>query len=131
MRILFFGDSITDAGRSKEADFNLNSYGLGYVRSVAGTLMCESPDRYEIINRGIGGNRIVDLYARITEGNDTVDMACHNCHIALCGADDHHFCLTVIDQTVGGNYFERKASHAYASLLYASTTSSMLPLYRK
>ena len=65
MRILFFGDSITDAGRNREADFNLNSYGLGYVRSVAGALLCEAPDKYEIINRGIGGNRIVDLYSRI------------------------------------------------------------------
>ena len=65
MRILFFGDSITDASRNKEADFNLNSYGLGYVRSVAGTLLCEAPDQYEIINRGISGNRVVDLYSRI------------------------------------------------------------------
>ena len=27
--------------------------------------MCEAPDQYEIINRGINGNRVVDLYARI------------------------------------------------------------------
>ncbi len=65
MKILFFGDSITDAGRSRDADFNLYSYGLGYVRSVAGKLLCEAPDKYEIVNRGISGNRIVDLYSRI------------------------------------------------------------------
>ncbi|MBO5240088.1 MAG: SGNH/GDSL hydrolase family protein [Clostridia bacterium] len=65
MKILFFGDSITDASRNKEADFNLNSYGYGYVRSVAGTLLGEAPDQYQIINRGISGNRVVDLYSRI------------------------------------------------------------------
>lgn len=65
MRILFFGDSITDATRNREGDFTLGNYGLGFVRSVAGTLMCEAPDKFEIINRGIGGNRIVDLYARV------------------------------------------------------------------
>ena len=65
MRILFFGDSITDANRNRESDFTLGGYGFGYVRSVAGTLTCEAPDEYEIINRGISGNRLVDLYARI------------------------------------------------------------------
>ena len=65
MKILFFGDSITDANRNREGDFSLGNYGLGFVRSVAGTLMCEAADRYEIFNRGIGGNRVVDLYARV------------------------------------------------------------------
>ena len=65
MKILFFGDSITDANRNRESDCTLGGYGLGYVRSVAGTLMCEAPDKYEIINRGIGGHRVVDLYARV------------------------------------------------------------------
>ena len=44
MRILFFGDSITDANRNRETDFSLGSYGLGYVRSVAGALISENPD---------------------------------------------------------------------------------------
>ena len=65
MRILFFGDSITDANRNRESDCTLGGYGLGFVRSVAGTLMCEAPDKYAIINRGIGGHRLVDLYARV------------------------------------------------------------------
>ncbi len=65
MKILFFGDSITDANRNRESDSTLGGYGLGFVRSVAGTLMCEAPDKYQIINRGIGGHRLVDLYARV------------------------------------------------------------------
>ena len=65
MRILFFGDSITDMSRNREADFAFNSYGYGYPLFVAGELHFNSPQQYEIINRGIGGHRIVDLYARV------------------------------------------------------------------
>ena len=32
---------------------------------VKGQLGCEHPGKYEFINKGIGGNRIVDVYARI------------------------------------------------------------------
>lgn len=65
MKILFFGDSITDANREREIDFSLKSYGFGYVRAIAGELLFAEPTKHEIINRGISGNRIVDLYARI------------------------------------------------------------------
>ena len=64
MKILFFGDSITDARRARESDFN-DRFGSGYVMQVAGELFLENPVKYEIINRGIGGERIVDLYARV------------------------------------------------------------------
>lgn len=67
MRIVFFGDSITDMGRSREADKSTDiwSYGKGYQMFVAGSLYGENPQKYEVINRGISGNRVVDLYARI------------------------------------------------------------------
>jgi len=64
MLILFQGDSITDAYRSRENDRLL---GIGYPRLVEATLGFEEPTKYEFINRGIGGNRIVDLYARIKQ----------------------------------------------------------------
>lgn len=64
MKILFFGDSITDARRGRESDFN-DRFGAGFVMQIAGELLLEDPLKYEIINRGIGGERIVDLYARI------------------------------------------------------------------
>lgn len=60
--ILFQGDSITDAGRSREDDNNL---GGGYPHLVKATLGFEHPEEYKFINRGISGNRVVDLYARI------------------------------------------------------------------
>ena len=66
MKILFFGDSITDMGRHRDsADGSVYSYGVGYVNFVLGELTCEDPKKYEIINRGISGNRVVDLYARV------------------------------------------------------------------
>ena len=65
MKIVFFGDSITDMSRVHNSDGKVESYGDGYVFFVAGKLLSENPQSYEIINRGISGNRIVDLYARI------------------------------------------------------------------
>ena len=65
MKIVFFGDSITDMGRSREINHNAFGYGVGYVNFIASTLMGDNPEKYDIINRGISGNRVVDLYARI------------------------------------------------------------------
>ncbi len=62
MKILFFGDSITDMGRRREVDGV--HLGDGYVFYVAGDIKREDPS-IEIINRGISGDRVVDLYARI------------------------------------------------------------------
>ena len=69
MRILFIGDSITDMGRDREGsgdDFRRGTgLGYGYVSFVAADLIHQNPNGYEIINRGISGNRSVDIYARI------------------------------------------------------------------
>ena len=66
-KIVFYGDSITDASRVKEAQGAMNStaYGYGYVLQIAGRILAEKPNDYHIINTGISGNRICDLYARI------------------------------------------------------------------
>ena len=60
--ILFQGDSITDTYRSKESNWYL---GHGYATMVSGVLGAQEPCKYEFHNRGISGNRIVDLYARM------------------------------------------------------------------
>ena len=65
MRILFYGDSITDASRSREVEKPNISLGHTYVTYAAGKLLERNPVGYEIYNRGISGNRIVDLYARV------------------------------------------------------------------
>ena len=65
MKILFLGDSITDASRAREREGHISSLGYGYVNQVAAALSFENPCEYEFVNRGISGNRVVDLYARI------------------------------------------------------------------
>ena len=60
--ILFQGDSITDCGRSRDNDSYL---GCGYPLLVKASLGYENPGEYDFINRGISGNRSVDVYARI------------------------------------------------------------------
>lgn len=67
MKILFFGDSITDASRNrdKHASTSCSALGTGFVMQIAGRLFEKSPTDYQIINQGISGNRIVDLYARV------------------------------------------------------------------
>ena len=65
MKILFYGDSITDMGRHREEEHPAFKMGVGYPNFIAGELHYNTPNKYEIINRGISGNRIVDLYARI------------------------------------------------------------------
>lgn len=64
LRILFQGDSITDADRRDEY---ICGMGRGYPGYVAGRLGLEQPGAYQFINRGISGNRIVDVYARIKQ----------------------------------------------------------------
>ena len=60
--ILFQGDSITDCGRSRQVDTVM---GEGYAALITAALGYTNPGEYKFLNRGIGGNRIVDLYARI------------------------------------------------------------------
>ena len=62
LKILFQGDSITDAGREDRAGGS--SMGIGYPVMVAGELGVREPGKYKFTNLGVGGNKIVDLYAR-------------------------------------------------------------------
>ncbi len=93
LRILFTGDSITDASRvemvrsmqemfarmpppapqgggapagpmSMDA-FTNSILGTGYPLLVASQLGAEAPGKYEVLNRGISGHRVVDLDARV------------------------------------------------------------------
>ena len=65
MKVLFYGDSITDAGRNRDLLYGEESLGCGYVKYAAEGLRARGFAEENIINRGISGNRIVDLYARI------------------------------------------------------------------
>jgi lysophospholipase L1-like esterase len=57
-KILFFGDSITQAGVSPE----------GYISRMDSILKSKGQDRnYELLGAGIGGNKVYDLYLRMEE----------------------------------------------------------------
>lgn len=82
IKFVFQGDSITDAGRDRD---NIASFGVGYPNLVASELMFKYPGKYEFINEGVSGNRIVDLYARIKQ-----DLINHrpDCLSILIGVND-------------------------------------------
>ncbi|MHC4592324.1 MAG: SGNH/GDSL hydrolase family protein [Planctomycetota bacterium] len=60
--VLFQGDSITDAGRDRD---NPSDLGRGYAMIAAAWFSALYPERrVSFLNRGIGGNRVVDLTNR-------------------------------------------------------------------
>ena len=92
-RILFQGDSITDGGRQREGDDLNHIMGQDYAYLVAARIGAELPGRNLLfLNRGISGNRIVDLKDRWQR--DTLDMRPDILSI-LVGVNDTN---SVIDQ---------------------------------
>lgn len=105
VRILFQGDSITDAGRSREEDF---LSGSGYPTLVAAELGYKKPGKYEFLNRGISGNRSVDILARMRE--DIINLKPDVMSI-LVGVNDVWHELSV------GNGVDAISYEAYYNLL--------------
>ena len=63
MKILFQGDSITDAGRDKR---NYHNLGNGYPKYAAELISAAHPEiDFEFINFGISGNRTSQLFDRL------------------------------------------------------------------
>ncbi len=63
MKILFLGDSITDAGRDKR---NYHDVGPGYPKYAKELILSAFPNtEFEFINFGIGGNRTSQLFDRL------------------------------------------------------------------
>ncbi|MGN6510498.1 MAG: SGNH/GDSL hydrolase family protein [Chitinophaga sp.] len=56
-KVIFFGDSITQAGVSPN----------GYITQLRGMLQQSHADQYELIGAGIGGNKVYDLYLRMED----------------------------------------------------------------
>jgi len=62
--ILFQGDSVTDAGRTGCGN-PAESLGMGYPFFIAARLHADRlGEELNVVNRGVSGNRVVDLYAR-------------------------------------------------------------------
>ena len=65
--ILFQGDSITDGNRGRNEDLN-HIHGHGYQYILASEMYADNFGKnIEVINRGISGNRISELYGRWKE----------------------------------------------------------------
>lgn len=64
MKIVFLGDSITDAGKNTEAGFPV-PIGQGYTAMIAGRLGADEPGKYEFVNSGVSGYRSTDIYSQI------------------------------------------------------------------
>ena len=70
MRIVFFGDSITDCDRDRSDETSL---GNGYVKVLADKLRPIYPDMdIELYNKGVSGNEVCDLLARVQR--DVIDL---------------------------------------------------------
>ncbi len=65
--ILFQGDSITDANRTRSriSPNSPDGLGFGYARKIADSLLENYPDHYlQLYNRGVSGDRIQDMKSR-------------------------------------------------------------------
>lgn len=75
-RILFQGDSITDAGRNRGRQKQVNDFAMlggGYARLIAYHLLSKHADKeLKIYNRGMSGHKVPDLEARWEY--DTLDL---------------------------------------------------------
>ncbi len=70
IKLLFQGDSITDAGRNRE---DIHDLGFGYPKYAAEFLKEKYPDiDFEFIDLGIGGNQTKDLVDRLE--SDFIDI---------------------------------------------------------
>jgi lysophospholipase L1-like esterase len=68
-KVLFIGDSITGAGRENDP----NGLGYGYVSIIATLVTAAYPERkIHFVNKGISGNRVVELRVRWDE--DVIDQ---------------------------------------------------------
>ncbi len=119
-RILFQGDSITDARRDRKADKanDANGLGNGYPFFAAGELLRDHADlKLEILNRGISGNKVPDLAARWQ--TDCLDLQPTVLSI-LIGVND-------IWHKLNGNYSGTVEDYANGYRKLIEDTQSKLP----
>ena len=119
-RILFQGDSITDARRDRKADKanDANGLGNGYPFFAAGEMLRDHAGlKLEIFNRGISGNKVPDLEARWQ--TDCLDLQ-PNVLSILIGVND-------IWHKLNGNYSGSVEDYATGFRKLIEHTRSKLP----
>ena len=114
--ILFQGDSITDAGRSRERANVANdqvALGAGYAWLAGAELLVDRPQaELKIYNRGISGNKVFQLADRWQ--TDCLDLK-PNLLSILIGVND-------IWHTLNGNY---KAPSRFTSMITARSWTAL------
>ena len=104
MRILFQGDSITDAGRDRR---NFRDMGNGYPKYAVENIKAAHPEaEFDFINLGIGGNRTCQLFDRLYK--DAIELQPDIISI-LIGINDvwHRYgssCIATTDAQIELNY---------------------------
>lgn len=88
---LFQGDSITDACREDDDRINCG-LGKGYPLLVAADFLKNRKDDFCFLNRGVSGDRVTDIYARIKE--DIINLK-PDCMSILVGVNDVSHELTM------------------------------------
>ena len=119
MKILFQGDSITDAGRNRA---NIHDLGQGYAKYAAPLIQKAMPNtEFEFVDLGISGNRSDDILAR--SQTDVVDIDPDIISI-LIGINDvwhrHSHGREMTDEQFEANYralLERIRQETHAKIL--------------
>ena len=96
MKILFQGDSVTDAGRDRS---NLADMGEGYPKFASAMIQDSYPDgSFEFVNLGISGNRTEHLVARLE--SDFIEIQPDIVSIMI-GINDvwHHYAHEFVETT--------------------------------
>ncbi len=96
MKILFQGDSVTDAGRDRS---NPHDMGEGYPRYASAMIQDSYPETgFEFVNLGISGNRTADLVSRLE--HDFIDVQPDIVSVMI-GINDvwHHYAFAYIETT--------------------------------
>lgn len=107
---LFQGDSITDAGRRAAAA----PFGTGYAKLLIDLATANCPDRQITwINKGIGGNRVTDLFDRWTD--DAIRFQPDWVSV-LVGINDLHSLLRRVEGSVNPELFREKYDGILARL---------------
>ena len=119
IKILFQGDSITDAGRDRSDIHNL---GQGYPKYAAELLKEKYPDaEFEFVNLGISGNRTDQLFDRMYE--DMILIQPDIVSILICVNDvwhRHSHKIETTDGQIAANYhaiLERLKKQSNAKIL--------------
>ncbi len=101
MKIVFFGDSVTDCGRDRK---DIKSLGNGFVKILSDKLLPIYPDMdIELINKGVTGDKVADMLARV---DDDVIALKPDAAVIMAGINDtvHDF---QIDKELDFKKFEK------------------------